>query len=380
MSEAGNNDVATAPGRSNPVSEPLPSRASVLLVDDQPARLLSYEAVLSGVNVRCVRALSGPEALERLIKQPFAAIVLDVNMPGMDGFELARMIREHPRLERIPIIFITAMSVTELDRLKGYEVGAIDYIALPVVPEILRSKVAILIELHQRRSELQMLNQALKEAHARLDKAHWRAMADARAQLQERLLLAKSAARLGIHDWDIRTGALQWDERTCELWGIKPGEAVTYDAFAAALHPDDRGQVQAAVDKSLEPHSDGQYSATYRVINRLDGVTRWIEAVGRVSFESGRAVRLVGTVRDITERKRAEETLRAADRRKGEFIAMLAHELRNPVAPIRNAAEVLAHLISDEPKQQALVSMIQRQADQLARVLDALLDVDRLRE
>jgi PAS domain S-box-containing protein len=272
------------------------------------------------------------------------------------------------------------MSVTELDRLKGYEVGAIDYIALPVVPEILRSKVAILVELYQRRSELQMLNRELKEAHERLDKTHWRAMADARAQLQERLLLAKSAARLGIHDWDIRTGVLQWDERTRELWGIKSGEPLTYDVFSAALHPDDREGVQTAVGKSLDPRSDGQYSATYRVINRLDGVTRWIEAVGRVSFEDGRAIRLVGTVRDVTERRRAVETLRAADRRKGEFIAMLAHELRNPIAPIRNAAEVLAHLIPNEPKQRALVSMIQRQAGQLARVLDELLDVDRLRE
>jgi PAS domain S-box-containing protein len=380
MSKAGNNDVAMAPGLSSPLSESLSSHPSVLLVDVQSARLLSYEAVLSSLNVRCVRVRSGREALACLVKQPFAAIILDPKMPGMDGCELARMMREHPGLERTPIIFVTEGNLTEVNRLEGYEVGTIDYISIPVVPEILRGKMAILVELHQRRHELQMLNQALQEAHERLHTAHLRAMADARAQLQERLLLAKKAARLGIYDWDIQTGALQWDERTRELWGVKPGEPVSYDVFTAALHPDDREQVQATVDKSLAPNSDGQYSATFRVINLLDGVTRWIEAVGRVSCERGIAVRLVGTVQDITVRKRAEEILRAAGRRKDEFIAMLAHELRNPVAPIRNAAEVLAHLIPDEPKQQALVSMIQRQAGQLARVLDELLDATRLRE
>ena len=110
----------------------LPSPARILLVDDQPSRLLTYESILSGVGVECVLAFSGPEALGRLLKDDFAVILLDVNMPGMDGFEVARMVRAHPRLERTPIIFITAINVSELDQLRGYEVGAIDYIAVPV--------------------------------------------------------------------------------------------------------------------------------------------------------------------------------------------------------------------------------------------------------
>jgi CheY-like chemotaxis protein len=108
----------------------------ILLVDDQPARLLTYESILSGLNVRCVRASSGHKALQRLLAQEFAVIILDVNMPVMDGFEVARLVREHPRMERTPIIFITGVHVSELDYLKGYEVGAIDYISVPVVPEI----------------------------------------------------------------------------------------------------------------------------------------------------------------------------------------------------------------------------------------------------
>src|SRR6185503_16345581 len=161
-----------------------PPRASILLVDDQPARLLSYEAVLYGLGVQCVRALSGAQALERLLEQEFAAILLDVNMPEMDGFEVARLVREHPRLERTPIIFVTAVHVSELDRLKGYELGAIDYIAVPVVPEILRSKVAVLVELHQRRGQLQALNAELNAARAQLTAEHEKTLADRDAQLQ----------------------------------------------------------------------------------------------------------------------------------------------------------------------------------------------------
>src|SRR5262249_9852844 len=105
-------------------------------------------------------------------------------MPEMDGFEVARLVREHPRLERTPIIFVTAVNVSELDRIKGYELGAIDYIAVPVVPEILRSKVAVLVELHQRRGQLQAVNSALTTARAQLTAEHEKALAERDAQLQ----------------------------------------------------------------------------------------------------------------------------------------------------------------------------------------------------
>ena len=158
----------------------VPARASILLVDDKPARLLTYEAILSGLEVNCVRALSGKEALEKLLVQQFAVILLDVQMPDIDGFEVARLVRQHPRLERMPIIFVTGVNVGELDVLRGYEVGAIDYIAVPVVPEILRSKVAVLIELYQRRAELRRLNVELAAARAQLADEFSRDTADHR--------------------------------------------------------------------------------------------------------------------------------------------------------------------------------------------------------
>jgi PAS domain S-box-containing protein len=138
-------------------------RPSILMVDDHPARLLTYEAILSGMPIHCVRAGSGEEALQRLLEQRFALILLDVNMPGLDGFEVARYVRAHPRLGDTPIVFVSGERLTDLDRLKGYEVGAIDYVSVPIVPEILRSKVALLVELSNRRSQLNEMAVAAAE-------------------------------------------------------------------------------------------------------------------------------------------------------------------------------------------------------------------------
>jgi PAS domain S-box-containing protein len=194
----------------------------------------------------------------------------------------------------------------------------------------------------------------------------------------ERLLLAQGAARLGIYDWGIEDATVRWDDRTYELWGVDPSEPVTYDVFFNGVLPDDRPSTQAAMYRALDPTGDGCYSALYRVSRRADGQTRWIEATGRTRFENGRATRLVGTVQDVTDRKLAEEKLHLADRRKDEFLAMLAHELRNPLAPISNAAEVLARLLAPNDKARSMVAMIQRQGMNLARLLDDLLDVARI--
>src|SRR5688500_17411220 len=143
-------------------------RVNILLVDDQPQRLFTYEASLSDLGENLISANSGREALQLLMGSEFAAILLDVSMPGMDGFETAALIHQHPRFEKTPIIFVTAVHVTDLDRLKGYELGAVDYVYVPVVPEILRGKVQVLTELHRQRRELERLNKSLAEANQAL--------------------------------------------------------------------------------------------------------------------------------------------------------------------------------------------------------------------
>jgi len=125
-------------------------KVNILMVDDQPAKLLSYEAILGELGENLIKALSGREALEVLLKTDVAVVLMDVSMPEMDGFEIAEIIRQHPRFQKTAIIFISAVHLTELDRLKGYQRGAVDYISVPVVPEVLRAKVTLFAELHRK--------------------------------------------------------------------------------------------------------------------------------------------------------------------------------------------------------------------------------------
>ena len=134
---------------------------NILLVDDQPTKLLTYEAVLSELGENLIPVRSGIEALEQLLKEDIALVLMDVSMPGMDGFETAQMIHQHPRFQNTPIIFISGIHVTDLDRLKGYEQGAVDYIPVPVSPPLLRAKVRVFAELHRKTQQLEVLNARL---------------------------------------------------------------------------------------------------------------------------------------------------------------------------------------------------------------------------
>jgi signal transduction histidine kinase len=262
-------------------------RVNILLVDDQPARLLSYEAILAELGQNLVTANSGTQALERLMKGDFAVVLLDVNMPGMDGFETAAMIHDHPRYERTPIIFVTGVHVSELDRLKGYKLGAVDYVSIPVVPEILRSKVAVLVELHCQRRELKKLNRSLAEANTSLEAANT--------------------------------------------------------------------TLQAEKTRELELYN--------RHLQRANKELADIN--GALKAENG-------------ERLRAETALKEANQQKDEFLAILAHELRNPLAPIRSAVDIMRRDQSNAERMLWAREVIGRQVTHLTRLVDDLLDISRI--
>ena len=273
-------------------SEPVPvphghDAANILLVDDQPARLLTYRAILEPLGHNLVAVNSGLEALEALMKQEFAVVLLDVKMPGMDGFETAALIHDHPRFETTPIIFVTGVHVTEFDRLKGYKAGAIDYVYIPVVPEILRSKVAVLIELDRQRRALQSVNKELADSIKRLEEANY---------------------------------ALQ-SEKTREL-----------------------EEINARLSQANEELSRSNQS-----------------------LES-----------EVRERIRAENSLKEAVVKRDEFLAMLSHELRNPLSPLRNASHMLMQGETQDPKIIWSRGVIARQLKHMIRLVDDLLDVSRI--
>src|ERR1700677_2474209 len=136
---------------------------NILMVDDQPGKLLTYQAILQDLGENLISATSGREALELLLSRDVAVILMDVSMPELDGFELADLIRQHPRFQKTAIIFISAVHLTDLDRMKGYQRGAMDYISVPVVPEVLRAKVSVFADLYRKTRELEVLNSELEE-------------------------------------------------------------------------------------------------------------------------------------------------------------------------------------------------------------------------
>jgi signal transduction histidine kinase len=136
----------------------MPEKINILIVDDQPGKLLTYEAMLAELGENLIMVRSGMEALEQLLKTDVALVLMDVSMPGMDGFETAQMIHDHPRFQNTPIVFVSGIHVTDLDRLKGYQHGAVDYVSVPVIPELLRAKVRVFAELHRKSQQLEALN------------------------------------------------------------------------------------------------------------------------------------------------------------------------------------------------------------------------------
>ena len=144
------------------------NKVNILMVDDQPSKLLSYEVILEELGENLIKANSGREALECLLKTDVAVVLMDVSMPELDGFELAEIIRQHPRFQRTAIIFISAVHLTDMDQLQAYERGAVDYVSVPVIPELLRAKVSVFAELHRKTQQLETLNRDLRILSHRL--------------------------------------------------------------------------------------------------------------------------------------------------------------------------------------------------------------------
>ena len=180
-------------------------QVNILLVDDQPAKLLSYEVVLRDLNENLIQATSATEALQLLLKNEVAVVLIDVCMPDLDGFELAAMIREHPRFQKTAIIFISAVLLSETDLLRGYEMGAVDYVPVPVVPELLRAKVKVFAELYRKTRQLEALNAQL-ETRVRERTADLEASAERLMESEKRRNLALAAGQMGSWDWDIVKG------------------------------------------------------------------------------------------------------------------------------------------------------------------------------
>jgi PAS domain S-box-containing protein len=326
-------------------------KANILLVDDQPAKLLSYEVMLAELGANLLKAASAREALEQLLKHDIAIILIDVCMPEQDGFELAAMIREHPRFQKIAIIFISAIQFTEVDHLRGYKMGAVDYMPVPIVPEVLRAKVKVFVELYRKSKELEHLNAELEERVAERTAE----LAASNAQLlasEERRNLALSAGHLGSWDWDIPEGSCLWDEGLCNIFGVDAETfQVTFENVRARFHPEDWRRLVAAFAET-SPSKDS-WRTEVRVV-RPDGELRWCIGMAAATYDSaGRLVRLSGVVADITDRKRTEDQqallAREVDHRAKNSLAVVQSIIR-----LTRADSIKSYIASVEGRIQAL--------------------------
>ena len=179
---------------------------NILMVDDQPAKLLTYEAILDGLDANLIAAASGREALKHLLRDDIAVVLMDVNMPEINGFELAQIIREHPRHQKISIIFVSADYVTDVDRLKGYDTGAVDYVSVPIVPEVLRAKVGVFVELYRKTRQLEQLNCELERRVAERGKR-----SETFAALGRRLAAASAAKEAAQIIAEVTDCLVGWD-------------------------------------------------------------------------------------------------------------------------------------------------------------------------
>jgi len=305
----------------------LDEKVNILLVDDQPAKLLTYQAILADVGENLLSASNATEALELLLKNDVAVVLIDVYMPDIDGFQLAAMIRNHPRFEKTALIFISAILLTDVDRLRGYEMGAVDYVPVPVIPEVLRAKVKVFVELFRKNRQLEQLNQEL-EARVAERTAELGASTRQLRQSERLRSLALAAGQMGSWDWNVTRGSIAWDQGQCEIFGVDPGTFVpTLDSVRPLINQEDFELLERAFRKISKDAN--AFQTEFRVL-RPNGEIRWCTGTAVASFdEKGRSIGLSGVTADITERKRAEE-------RQILLAEEVDHRARNVVAVVQS--------------------------------------------
>jgi hypothetical protein len=357
---------------------------NILLVDDQPGKLLSYETILAELGEKLIRANSGNEALEHLLKQDIAVVLVDVCMPELDGFELASMIRNHPRFQKTAIILVSGVLVDDVDRLKGYGAGAVDYVSVPIIPEILRAKVSVFADLYRKTEELQRLNRELEERVTERT-AEIAAAAARLRQSEERLRLVFTSSGIQGWTWDVRR-----DEVTCVMSSGGPERNHgSLGDWLRVVHPDDRAAVRAAFDQAL---ADGdEYGAEFRGLEGDE--VRWFLGRGTlIRGASGEPLWIAGVNIDITERKRSEEEralllrnaqearreAETANKLKDEFLATLSHELRTPLNAIMGWAHLLGMGELDGANRDKAVETITRNAQLQTQLISDILDMSRI--
>ena len=379
-----------------PVAQPEP--VNILMVDDQPGKLLTYEVILQELGENLIKAHSAEEALQLLLKNDIAIVLVDVCMPDLDGFDLVRLIREHPRYQDTAVIFISATYLSDLDRLRGYQAGAVDYIPVPVVPDILRAKVKIFAELYRKTQALARLTGELEQRVAERTAA----LQASTSQLQEsesRLRLAQDAGGVVTWEWHIADGSFTWSRDLGEMLGLELHDGGTsFERMMETVHPDDRARVRSQLREAAR--SGRPFDSEFRV-TCADGQLRWLVQRGEVVCSAGgRPERMRGVAFDGTERRLTQEALerlnaeleqRVEERTSqlvqlqktealGQITGGVAHDFNNLLAVIGANLGLLRRRLPDDPRLHSLLEGALQGAERGAELTRRMLAFARKQE
>ncbi|MBD1858513.1 MULTISPECIES: sensor histidine kinase [Leptolyngbya] len=344
---------------------------NILLVDDQPENLLALEAVLGKLGENLIQASSGEEALRCLLNQDFAVILLDVQMPGIDGFETASLIRSRARSQHTPIIFLTAFDSSDHGIFRGYSLGAVDYLIKPINSDILVSKVAVFVDLFKKTAAVKLQAAQLKAVNAELR----------RSEEQFRSLSASSPSGIFVID---PTGQCTYTNPRYDAICGRLAEN-----WCECVHLEDRDRAISQWQVYLE--QGGEFSEEFR-LHTQDTRALWVQVRSCPMFsQTGEPQGYVGTIEDITERKEAEATraqvmreqlarqeAEVANRMKDEFLAVLSHELRTPLNSMLGWVRLLRSKQYDQKMIDRALETIERNAETQAQLVEDILDVSKI--
>lgn len=362
-------------------------KVNILLVDDQPGKLLSYEVILAKLGENLIKASSAKEALAHLLRTDVAVVLVDACMPEMDGFELAEMIRKHPRCDKTSIILVSAIYLSDFDRLRGYGAGAVDYVPVPIVPELLRAKVSVFAELFRKSEQLSRLNSELEQRVAERTAA----LEESTAQLREseakfRRTFECNMIPMGV--WTDEGVIAEANDALLALLGH-----TREDLCAGRLRWIDPGPTErdgAGQDFWAEVAARGVGAPHERSLLHKDG--RHIPILfGGASFDTDSKGGVFFAV-DLTDQKRGEEdrarlleserqarsAAEAANRLKDDFLATLSHELRTPINAVFGWVQLMSRGTMDAASTQEGLRVIERGVRTQVRLIDELLDVNRV--
>ncbi len=358
-------------------------KANILLVDDKPENLLALEAILGNLGENLIQANCGEEALRCLLHQDFAVILLDVQMPGMDGFETASLIRSRQRSRQTPIIFLTAFGANDQMQFKGYSLGAVDYLLKPINSDILLSKVNVFVELYKKTEALKQQTALLTAINSELK------------QSEERFRLISTCSPIGIFETNFEGFCTFANTRYKTICGFTDSGNLTdglTEMWLQSVNPEDRERAINSWSSYIKSeNSQKEYSQEFR-FQTQNGGGCWVHVRCTPIFSvNGQLLGHVGTLEDITERINAEETraqiikeqtarqeAEATSKMKDEFLAVLSHELRTPLTSMLGWAKILRTKKLDEKGIARALEAIERNAMSQSQLIEDILDVSRI--